>query len=78
MKIISFTMVGNEQEIIESFIRYNIHFVDKMIFVSSCCVDNTLTIIRKMIGEGLNISLYVEKDISFDQRYLDNKYLKKI
>jgi len=41
MKIVSLTMVGNESEIIESFIRYNSHFIDKMIFVSTCCIDNT-------------------------------------
>ena len=52
MKIVSLTMVGNESEIIESFIRYNSHFIDKMIFVSTCCIDNTLLIIRNLISEG--------------------------
>lgn len=28
MKIVSFTMVNNESEIIESFVRYNYNFVD--------------------------------------------------
>ena len=30
MKIVSFTMVNNESEIIESFIRYNYNFLDEM------------------------------------------------
>ena len=30
MKIIALTMVGNENEIIESFIRYNFNFIDRM------------------------------------------------
>lgn len=78
MKIISLTMVGNEQEIIESFIRYNSNFVDKFIIVSSCCIDNTIKIIEALIEEGYNIELNIETDISFDQRKLDNKYLRKI
>ncbi len=78
MKIISFTKVANDCEVIESFIRYNSQFVDKMLFVSSCCVDNTLTIIRNMIREGFNIELIEEADISFEERYLDNKYLRMI
>lgn len=78
MKIISFTKVANDCEVIESFIRYNSQYVDKMLFVSSCCVDNTLTIIRNMIREGFNIELIEEADISFEERYLDNKYLRMI
>lgn len=78
MKIVSLTMVGNESEIIESFIRYNSNFIDKMILVSTCCIDNTLTIIRKLIAEGYNVELLVEPVITFEHRYLDNKYMKKV
>ena len=78
MKIVSVTMLGNESEIIESFIRYNSHFIDKMIFVSTCCTDNTLKIIRNLISEGYHLELIVEPVISFEQRFLDNKYMKKI
>lgn len=78
MKIISLTMIGNEQEIVESFVRYNANIVDEFVFVSSCCVDNTLIILKEMRREGFNIRVFIEEDISFDQRYLDNKYLKML
>lgn len=32
-KIISITMVNNESEIIESFIRYNYNFLDEMVIM---------------------------------------------
>lgn len=51
MKIVSLTQVGNESEIIESFIRYNSNFIDKMFILPVCSVDNTLTIIRELIAE---------------------------
>ncbi len=78
MKIVSFTVIGNEEEIIESFVRYNIQFLDQMIFISSCCIDNTLKIIHELMREGINVRLFLEEDINFDQMYLDNKYMKKI
>ena len=78
MKIVSLVKIGNESEIIESFVRYNFNFIDSMIIVSSCCIDNTLVILRNLIDEGFDIRLRIEKDIAFDERYLDNKYMKEI
>lgn len=71
-------MIANESETIESFIRYNSNFIDKMLFVSTCCVDNTNTIIRNLIKEGYNIELIEEPIISFEQRFMDNKYIKML
>ena len=49
MKIISFTMVNNESEIIESFIRYNYNFVDDS---STSCIniniDNSLKEVHEL------------------------------
>ena len=42
MKIVSFTMVNNESEIIESFIRYNYNFVYEMVIIDKGCTDNTI------------------------------------
>lgn len=78
MKIVSLTMAGNESEIIESFVRYNSNFVDKMVIVSTCCIDNTAIIIRKLMAEGYNIEFIEEPVISFEQKYMDNKYMKMI
>lgn len=78
MKITALVKIANECEIIESFIRYNFNIVDSMMIVSSCCVDNTLTIIRNLIKEGYNIELIEEPDISFEERRIDNRYVQRI
>ena len=49
MKIISFTMVNNESEIIDSFIRYNYNFVDEMVIIDNGCTDSTIEIVSKLI-----------------------------
>lgn len=78
MKIVSFTMVNNESEIIESFIRYNYNFVDEMVIIDNGCTDNTMQIIQNLIREGYKIIVYDESLKAYDQFWLDNKYLRKI
>ncbi|MBO6304210.1 MAG: glycosyltransferase family 2 protein [Selenomonadaceae bacterium] len=78
MRIVALTMIANEQEIVESFLRYNSNFIDEFVFVSSCCVDNTLIILRHLLQEGYKLRIYEEKEIDFNQKYLSNKYLKTI
>lgn len=78
MKIVSFTMVNNESEIIESFIRYNYNFVDEMIIIDNGCTDSTIKIIRKLILEGFKIIVFDESLEAYNQYRLDNKYLNKI
>ena len=75
----SVTMVGNECEIIESFIRYNINIVDEMVLILNFgSVDNSVTIIRKLIDEGLNVRLYDEPTVVYEQKSIENKYLKLV
>lgn len=75
MRIISFTMVNNEAEIIESFIRYNSNFVDEMIIIDNGCTDNTIPIIRKLITEGYKVTIFDESLEAYNQFRIDNKYI---
>lgn len=78
MKIVSFTMVNNESEIIESFIRYNYNFLDEMYIIDNGCTDNTIKILRNLINDGYRIIIYDESLEAYNQFRLDNKYLNKI
>jgi glycosyltransferase involved in cell wall biosynthesis len=78
MKIISYTMVNNESEIIESFIRYNYNFVDEMVIVDNGCTDNTIKIINNLISEGYQITVYDESLETYNQFELDNKYINLV
>lgn len=75
----SFTMIGNECEIIESFVRYNSHFLDEMYFIYDMgCVDTTITILKKLRGEGYPIILCDESLTPYEQRAMENKYLYRL
>ena len=76
MKIVSMTMVGNERDIIESFVRYNSNFVDEMLLIVSNSIDNTLQIINNLIVEGYKIILRDDSIFLYEQRYVENKYMK--
>lgn len=78
MKIISFTMVNNESEIIESFVRYNYNFVDKMVIIDNGCTDRTIEIVNSLRLEGYDIDVYDESLEAYNQFRLDNKYLNII
>ena len=57
-KIFSITMVKNEMDIIESFIRYNLNILDGMIILDNGSTDSTLNIIKCLKDEGCPCFLY--------------------
>jgi glycosyltransferase involved in cell wall biosynthesis len=78
MKIVSYTMINNGGDIIESFIRYNYNFIDEMIFIDNGCTDNTISIIRNLIKEGFKLTIYDESLMTFNLFEFENKYINKI
>jgi hypothetical protein len=72
-------MVGNECEIIESFVRYNANFFDQMYFIYDVgCVDGSIDILRKLQKEGFPLVLCDEALVSYEQRAIENKYMRII
>ena len=75
-KIYSITMVKNEMDIIESFIRYHLNIVDGMIILDNISSDNTLDIIKKLKDEGLPVHYIEDEDPNYAQDKKMNKLLK--
>jgi len=57
MSIVSITWARNEEDIIESSVRYNVQWMKKMIFVLHCSNDATQSILEKLIAEGLPLEI---------------------
>jgi len=66
-KIFSISMVKNEADVIESFVRHNINVVDTMVILDHNSSDNTVSIIEKLIGEGLAIILWHQLNTEHSQ-----------
>ena len=78
MRIMSITILNNEADIIESFVRYNMTYLDKMIILDNGCTDNTILILKLLIQEGYDIEIINESKSEFEQFYLMNKYMQFI
>ncbi|SCB79146.1 glycosyltransferase family 2 protein [Weissella bombi] len=55
VKNVSLTLVGNEQDIIETFVRTNMNYLDEMYIIFWNSIDNSKAIINRLINEELNI-----------------------
>lgn len=73
-KIVAITMVKNEEDIIESFIRYTLTYADVILVVNHNSDDSTGEILEKLQQEGLPI--YVE--LFTDPRHLQAEIMTKL
>ena len=66
-KIFSISMVKNEMDIIESFVRYNINIFDGMIILDNGSTDETIKILSQLKIEGLPLIVIKDEDREFDK-----------
>lgn len=66
-KIFSISMVKNEMDIIESFVRYNVNYLDGMIILDNCSTDSTFKILQSLKNEGLPIFIIEDDSNDFDK-----------
>lgn len=58
MKICSISRIKNEEDIIETFIRYHLNFIDEMIIFEDNSSDDTYEILSKLKKENLPIHVF--------------------
>jgi len=78
MIISSISLVKNESDIIESFIRYNLQYIDQMHIIDHNSADSTVLIINKLINEGLPIILHKIDSPEYLQGQWITEYSKNI
>ncbi|HTQ70762.1 MAG TPA: glycosyltransferase family 2 protein [Acidocella sp.] len=67
MKIVSFTRVLNEDDIIEAFVRHNAAHIDEMLFLDNGSTDRTIEILKALRDEGFPLKLFRNYAVSFDE-----------
>lgn len=77
MYVVGIAIVKNEEDIIESFIRYNLEILDQLCIVDNGSVDGTTNIIEALIGEGYHVELMREPG-EFNQFGIMNDMLKRL
>ena len=66
-KIITLTMIKNESDIVETFVRYTMNFASKMIFIDNGCVDGSIEILKELIKDGFDLEIFTEAHIFYEQ-----------
>lgn len=58
MKIFSISRIKNEEDIVESFVRYHLNFIDAMVIIEDYSTDETYNILQKLKEENLPVYIY--------------------
>jgi hypothetical protein len=76
MKIVTVSTIRNEADIIESFVRYHIQFVDRMIITNHRSADASGRILQALREEGLPLDLWEENHLELQQGQILTRSMK--
>ena len=71
------SMVKDEADIIELFIRYHLQFIDYLIILDNFSADETVNIIRKLQHEYSNLYLILDEDREYRQAEKTSRLVQK-
>ena len=66
-KIVAISMVKNEVDIIEAFVRHTLHFVDEIIVSDNGSIDGTWDILQELVEAGLPLRVIKDDRFEYDQ-----------
>jgi len=72
MKVVSVSLMRNEADIVEAFVRYHMQFLDGMVIVDHRSSDGSAEILRRLQGEGLRIILQRNDRLDYNQSRMTN------
>ncbi len=75
LRIVSVSMIGNEADIVEAFVRDNLAYVDHMLIAEHNTLDGTRDILQALVAEGLPLTVTRIETAAFDQAGVTNALL---
>jgi glycosyltransferase involved in cell wall biosynthesis len=76
-KIAAVSMVRDECDILELFVRINSKWADRFFILDNGSTDNTPHILRRLAEEGFPITVYTDTGINFDQSRATTQIVRK-
>ena len=77
MKIVVISTIRNESDILETFVRYHVQFIDRMIIINHRSVDTSFSILESLKNEGLPLDLIQERNLDYQQGPLLTRMMEK-
>lgn len=78
MRIIGISCVRDEEDIIESFVRHNLVYLDKLYVIDNLSKDNTRAILASLVSEGLPVEMWESNSCSNQQDRAITAAVKKM
>src|ERR1700743_614604 len=76
MTLIGITKVLNEDDIVEAFIRHHATMVDHHLILDNGSTDETLSILKALKDEGLNLSVFQNRCTFFNEAAYNTELFK--
>jgi glycosyltransferase involved in cell wall biosynthesis len=76
MKLIGVAIVRNEADIIETFVRHNLHVLDGLTVVDHGSTDATAQILAALVAEGLPLRVECDASAGFDQAAITTRTVR--
>jgi hypothetical protein len=77
MKLVSISVMKNEADVAELFVRHHLAYFDSMIIVDHGSTDSSPRIIENLRDAGLAVELHYDHHLEFRQKALVNEYAQK-
>lgn len=67
MKIVVVSMMRNEGDIVEAFVRHHVQFADHLMVLDHASTDGTAKVLQALVDEGLPLSVRRDDSLTFQQ-----------
>jgi hypothetical protein len=78
MQIVTLSVMKNEADIIEIFIRYHLQWVSRMVIVDHGSTDSSARTVQQLIDKGLPLELYFSNEIGHNQNTILNSCAQQV
>ncbi len=78
MRLLGASLVRNEADIVETFVRHNLATLDGLAIVDHGSIDGTSEILTALIREGLPLFVARDDTPEFDQRFMVNRLVRHV
>lgn len=78
MRLIAASVVLNEIDIIEAFVRHNLSIVSKLLVIDNGSTDGTRQVLQSLVEEGLPLEVQDEPTVGYRNRLLFQNHLRKL
>lgn len=78
LKVISFSLAKNEEDIIEAFVRQNLKYIDHMYIADNLSTDGTRDILNALVEEGLPLTVLDDPEQGHQQNLKTTKAYQEL